>query len=191
MGHTSKKENSCTLRQLLEKFFEELTGYAEHKKMIKHQDENIKTLKENLKSDEILLHVDFSENYNTKYREEIQSFHFGGSRKQISIHTGVLYYLKDKEVEKQSFATCSSNIDHHSHAITAHLVPIFELAKRKVANIKTLHFLSDGPTSQYRNQFNLGLMKVMLPKYFPYLAKWVWNYSVAGHGKGRSHACIF
>lgn len=56
------------------------------------QFEAIKQLKFNLKEDEILIHVDFSENYSLKYNEEIQSFHFGGSRGQVSLHTGVIYY---------------------------------------------------------------------------------------------------
>lgn len=40
---------------------------------------------------EALIHVDFSENYSLKYATEVQSFHFGGSRQQVSLHTAVIY----------------------------------------------------------------------------------------------------
>lgn len=39
-----------------------------------------KNLKKNLSVSEANIHVDFSENYALKYAEEVQSFHFGGSR---------------------------------------------------------------------------------------------------------------
>lgn len=62
-----------------------------HVAAIKHQYKFIKSLKETIKESDILLHIDFSENFSCKYFEEIQSIHFGASRKQISIHTGVTY----------------------------------------------------------------------------------------------------
>ena len=37
--------------------------------------------------------IDFSENYYCKYSAEIQSVHFGASKKQISLHTGVFFYF--------------------------------------------------------------------------------------------------
>ena len=38
-------------------------------------------LKENLKENECLIHVDFSENYECKMSREIQTMHFGESKK--------------------------------------------------------------------------------------------------------------
>ena len=50
-------------------------------------------LKSVLTEDGILLHLDFSENYNSycTFDKEIQSVHLGASQRQISIHTGVAY----------------------------------------------------------------------------------------------------
>lgn len=60
---------------------------------------------ENISEGEVLVRVDFSENYACKYFTEAQSVHFGASRQQVSIHTGVLYYAMhhlSRDNEKQS-----------------------------------------------------------------------------------------
>jgi len=48
--------------------------------------------------------------------------------------------------------------------------------------VDTLHFQSDGPTTQYRNKINFCLAATV-PKLLGFGAVW-WNFSEAGHGKG-------
>ncbi|CAH0717729.1 unnamed protein product, partial [Brenthis ino] len=62
-----------------------------HEFNIVHQYMAMKLKKETLTERDAIIHVDFSKKYQTKYAEEVQSFHFGGSREQISIHTVVVY----------------------------------------------------------------------------------------------------
>lgn len=59
-------------------------------------------MKDNLKENEAIIHFDFSENYACKYSQEIQSAHFGGSKKQISLHTSVIYYKTGDDKAIQS-----------------------------------------------------------------------------------------
>lgn len=47
--------------------------------------------KNKLTESEIVVHCDFSENYVCKFTEEVQAMHFGASKQQISLHTGVIY----------------------------------------------------------------------------------------------------
>lgn len=89
---TTKKKQYDFIRNIILKLENVLPKFMKHISNIVMQFEAIKQLKFNLKEDEILIHVDFSENYSLKYNEEIQSFHFGGSRGQVSLHTGVIYY---------------------------------------------------------------------------------------------------
>jgi len=49
-------------------------------------------MKAKLLQNEAIMIIDFSENYLCKYSSETQSVHFGVSRQQVSLHTGVLYY---------------------------------------------------------------------------------------------------
>ncbi|KAF9424321.1 hypothetical protein HW555_000460 [Spodoptera exigua] len=66
-----------------------------HERNIVHQHSAYKIKKTKLIKKEAVIHMDFSENYLTKYAEEIQAFHFGGSRQQISLHTVVTYTKED------------------------------------------------------------------------------------------------
>lgn len=64
----------------------------------------------------------------------------------------------------------------------AHLEPILGELCETFPQITTLHFLSDGPVTQYRNKNNFYLLSTV-----PFLSgftKVTWNYSEKSHGKG-------
>lgn len=178
---TVKEKIECTLEVLLGDLELELKKkYCRHVYNIKHQYEQIKTLKEKITETECIVHVDFSENYGCKLNSEVQGMHFGASRNQVSLHTGVTY-LKDKT--PSSFCTISDNTRHDPSAIWAHLHPILSEIKATHPNIKTIHFISDGPTTQYRSRNNFYLMRwKCLDKYG--FSSVTWNFTEAGHGKG-------
>ena len=67
----------------------QLPRYLKHAHITKHQQGQLKLIQKNLKTNEVMIVVDFSKNYNCKYANEVQSTHFGASKKQISLHTGV------------------------------------------------------------------------------------------------------
>lgn len=141
-------------------------------------------LKENLKETELMIQIDFAENYMTKYAKEIQSIRFGASKGQLSIHTGVYYAKNDTSLDTVSFATVSDNLDHQAHAVWGHL----KSALQKILSVKplvsTLHVFSDGPTSQYRNRTNIYLWIKILRDQFPQITASTWTFSEPGHGKG-------
>ena len=80
---------------------------------IKHQYQSIRKLKDKLTENDIILHVDFSENYACKYEAEIQSVNFGASQKQISLHTGVMW----SETASNGFCTISDDLRHGTGGI--------------------------------------------------------------------------
>ena len=129
--------------------------------------------------------IDFSENYVAKYNEEVQSVHFGASKRQISLNTGV-FYLKgtDNKLKAKSFCTLSDNLDHQAHAVWAHMAPILKMVSRNHPETVAVHFFSDSPSSQYRNRFNMHLMKTKVPMFFKKVKYITWNFMEAGHGKG-------
>lgn len=129
---------------------------------------------------DLFLHVDFSENYKCKYSAEPQSVHFGASRKQITLHTGVIY---GKDL-KEGFCTLSPSLLHTAEAITAHIKVALRYYLEKFPDTTTLHFLSDSPSNQYRNKKMFLFMYKRIPELFPSINQVVWNYSEAGHGKG-------
>lgn len=88
---TVKKNVMTTEDALANEFHDRLFRFRQHIFNIRWQYGAYRQLRENMRNNECLLHVDFSENYSCKYSQEIQSVHFGGSHQQASLHTGVLY----------------------------------------------------------------------------------------------------
>lgn len=88
--------------------------------------------------------------------------------------------------QKEGFCTVSSSLRHDAAAVLAHICPIIEhyQSKPEVDNIDTLHFLSDSPSTQYRNKKIFYYIQSYLPTLFPNIKKISWNYCEAGHGKG-------
>uniref|UniRef100_A0A8D8WWA4 Uncharacterized protein n=1 Tax=Cacopsylla melanoneura TaxID=428564 RepID=A0A8D8WWA4_9HEMI len=175
---SSKITERGTVSQLGQSFNDELSKFKKHVFNIKNQYKAYRTLKENLHDNETVIHIDFSENYMCKYSSEIQSFHFGASRKQATIHTGVLY-LKDKD--PISFASVSNCLDHGPNAIWAHLKPVLEKLKRENPQVQLVHFFSDGPATQYKQKKSFYLF---CTKLFEMFQGGTWNFFESSHGKG-------
>lgn len=179
-----KKKFEDYPRNVIYKLESTLDAFLRHNLNIIVQYDVIKQLKQNLNEKEILVHIDFSENYCLKYNQEIQSFHFGGSREQVSLHTGVIYY-KDNDGEAfktKSFCTVSNCLQHDAKAIWAHLQPILKMINSLVT-YETVHFLSDSPSSQYRNRFIFYII-TKFKDINQNISKVTWNYQESGHGKG-------
>ena len=77
-----------TCAELLTIFHQKLDSPTKHHHNWLHQAKECRALKESLGEDEIVLDVDFSENFSCKLNSDVQAFHFGGSWKQATIiHT--------------------------------------------------------------------------------------------------------
>ncbi|KAF0720389.1 1 2C2-dihydroxy-3-keto-5-methylthiopentene dioxygenase, partial [Aphis craccivora] len=157
--HTVKDKITVSVMDAVNTFNDDYIKYLYHEGNVIHQFRAIKMLKTKLNPNEVLIHSDFSENYSMKYSTEIQAFHFGGSRKQYTLHTSQIYLKKDKysSVVPQSMCTLSECLDHGPDAVWAHLQPIFQFIQRTVPQI-TIHSIE--------------------------ISLCTWNYMEAGHGKG-------
>ncbi|CAH0719504.1 unnamed protein product, partial [Brenthis ino] len=116
----AKTENKGTLKDLVDLFNKEMNKFKIHVYNMRHQQRQYKLCIENLDYNECALHIDFSENWLCKHHEEIQAMHFGASKNQITLHTGVLYIKNEKPL---SFCTISAENCHTPEAIWAHLDP--------------------------------------------------------------------
>ncbi|CAG9136304.1 unnamed protein product [Plutella xylostella] len=116
-----------------------------------------------------------------KYNKEIQAVHFGASHKQITLHTSVIY---TKDRKPQCFCTFSGVNKHTPEAIWAHLKPILASLKEETPQLTTIHFFSDGPSSQYRQKKNFYLLTCQ-PTPLGYTSV-TWNFFEAAHGKGAA-----
>lgn len=181
-----KEKFSISALKAVDLFETEFIKFLFHEGNALHQVRAIKFLKSQLAEDEILIHCDFSENYSMKYASEIQSFHFGGSRQQFSLHTSQIYFKKDSfsNLISQSMCTLSENLDHGPAAVWGHLQPVLQFIKETVPRVKKVHFLSDSPSAQYRNRTIFYLLSHALRESLDNIEVATWNYQESGHGKG-------
>lgn len=181
---TVKETIRCSVQELKEHFTKLLVQFKIHVFNMCHQFKTLKDLRSKLMQNEAMVVMDFSENYTCKYSSEVQSAHFGGSKPEITIHTGV--YFTSNRPKGQQFATISSNNRHDACAVWAHLKPILKVIKDENPNVDTIHLQSDGPTSQYKNRKALFLLTIFLKAMG--MNRGYWNYTEPGHGKGIADA---
>ena len=175
-----KEVQSGSIYDLTTEFEEQLQRFKTHYFNIRHQFISYRQLRKQMKSNEALVHVDFSENYIAKLANAVSSYHYGASQHQISLHTGV-YYVGANSFP-YTFCSVSDNLEHGPPAIWAHLNPVIEHIKTMHDDVDVLHFFSDGPTSQYRQKGNFyKFCKIMAEKGFKLAT---WNFHESGHGKG-------
>lgn len=179
MRKTVKQQVTGRIQELKTSYIEQLKIIKPHMYTIAHQYDVMRAKKNELAVNEGMLHIDFSENWTVKTLSAVQSAHFGASVEQITLHTGVAYFTANQSM---SFCSISDNRDHGPAAVWSHILPILEHIKKYRDNIDTLHFASDGPTTQYRNRFNFFLA-THFPAKIGFRIAW-WNFSEAGHGKG-------
>lgn len=182
---TVKVSVKSTIKDLIQAFLDALPKMLQHKFAISHQYQAVAQMKNNLKENEAILHVDFSENYLCKYATETQSVHFGASRQQLSLHTCILYYCSEpNKIDTYCFCSVSDCLRHDAVAIYSHISKALKhLCKDKNINMKTLHILSDGPSGQYKNKSNFYLFSQHLLNSLG-VTSGSWNFWESGHGKG-------
>ena len=128
-----------------------------HTYRIHHQYKTIKSLKDNLPEDHYIMHFDYNENWSCKYNKEITSVHFGASQQQATLRDGLIYTNNGPT----SFCTVSDSPVHDANGVFAHLRPVITYVKKEHPNIKHIHYVTDSPSSQYRNKTMFYLIGVI------------------------------
>lgn len=96
-GHTKKLSK-------VEKLFEKSFGvFKEDIFNMRHQAKAYKCLKNQLQEVVLIYQIDFSQNYVAKYGTEIQATHFGASKRQMLLHTGLGYNIHGQDTKAQTF----------------------------------------------------------------------------------------
>lgn len=111
---------------------------------------------------------------------EVQSFNFGDSHQQATLHTGVLY--AGAQPSPVAFSSTFPSRRHDLPAIWAHLDPVLAMVKERDPEVKWLHFFSNGPASQYKQKGNFFLFSIEPFKRGFHDTSW--NLFEASHGKG-------
>lgn len=157
----------------------EVNDFSEHVARLRKQFFEIRNLKQTLPEGEVVLHMDFAENYNCKTADEIQSAYWNQS--QVTLHPMVLYYRDTTSLQHKSCVAVSDCLTHASSTVLAILEDFFALDFPELRNIKHVHYWTDSPTSQYRNRY---MFETIMKHKTLFGCTATWNYFEAGHGKG-------
>ena len=129
---------------------------------------------------EVIVQMDFAENYTCQSVEEVQSAYWNAS--MVTLHPAVVYFRsKTGEMTHQSMVFVSDEMGHNSSTVFAFLKELIPQLKVILPDIKHIHYFTDSLTSQYRNKtifYLLSRHKDLLD------VNASWNYFEAGHGKG-------
>ena len=188
---TSKTVNGrCVLEtfhmssdDFVDEFVSQMTEFKLHHFTWLKQRDYFKTVKEkahgNLNENEIVVQVDFAENYATVNQNEPQNkFYF---KDQITLHNAVAYFRLNNKAETRSMSVISDHMAHNTMAVHAFLKPMFKYLIKLNPSAKKVIMYSDNCTGQYKNCYNIGSLLNFKQMYNLDVE---WHFSDACHGKG-------
>ena len=126
------------------------------------------------------VHMDFSENWVISYPNEPQPAYY--SKDPITVHPVVIHHKEGNETKVKTLVLVTDDRVHYAGAIFAFLRVINNVINNQLPNIRFVHYLTDSPTSQYRNA---KISSVIAKHYDLFSKKASWSYFESGHGKGH------
>jgi hypothetical protein len=157
-------------------FLDELKLMKGHIERVYAQHKACRELREKLGDHECTAQMDFAENWMISYPNEPQSVYYG--KEPVTLYPTVIHFSNGN---KKSLALVTDDRKHDSGAVYAFLKVIIDIIKSEHPDVSTIHYLTDGPSSQYRNVCCLSLI-ANHEEIFGIKASWL--YFEAGHGKG-------
>lgn len=124
--------------------------FREHVKRVNNQYAAMRNLRDNMKDGEVLVWMDFAENFNCLSVEEVQSACWNSE--MVTLHTQVIYFPKSHTISHSSVYGVSSVLCHNAVAVKAMLRKLIPLIKENYPQLEKVNYLTDSPTSQYRNK---------------------------------------
>ena len=129
-----------------------------------------------LKDNEMLIHVDYSENYKNKQQDEIKSAFYGQG--QFTIYTACIYVKHEGKNVCKCYALVTLENDHSCN-VSFGLNDFLIKEAFKYKHCDVVKFWSDGCASQFRSRYAFYMMTKFNPD-----INIQWHYFEANHGNG-------
>ena len=91
--------------------------------------------------------------------------------------------MENGEKRFQHYVLCSDDLGHDKNSIYFYNKFIIDDIRSKGAKVDTVNYWSDGPSSQFKNQFNFTNL---LFHEYDHHASADWNFFATSHGKGEN-----
>lgn len=178
----------CTLEvkvESLEDYINSLSNkiwiLTRHHFVSQQQSKYMKELKQNLNEFEAVILGDFSENYSFIVQDAAQGFHWENS--QCTLHPFVVYWKdlsKNNALKHISYCALSPETRHNTVMVYSFLKVLLTDLKKRLPQILTIHYFSDGCAGQYKNRYNFSNL-CSHEEDFGLQA--IWHFFGTGHGK--------
>ena len=95
----------------------------------------------------------------------------------------LVHYMENGEKRFQHYVLCSDDLGHDKNSIYFYNKFIIDDIRSKGAKVDTVNYWSDGPSSQFKNQFNFTNL---LFHEYDHHASADWNFFATSHRKGEN-----
>ena len=173
---------SCELS--IEEFIEEVTAHFDtlrvHHFIAKSKSNFLKDLKEKLKENELIILLDFAENYSFIVQNGVQGYHWNNS--QVKLHPIVVYYKKSGILCSKSYCLISDCLNHDTNVVHKFMSVVLNDIRAKRPNATKCIYFSDGAFSQYKNCKNFINLRHHNSDHG---LEAEWNFFATSHGKSQ------
>ena len=165
--------------QFIAFFATEMNHFRPHCHYIEEIYDNIKKLKEDLAENECIVQMDYAENFGIRFYNEITEVYY--NNQQITIFPMVVYTKEQGKLCHRSYVGITDDTNHTAPTSFSFISCLVTRIRVTNPSIETIHFITDSPTSQFRNRTIAHLVS-HFHHYLKMKASWTWL--EAGHGKG-------
>lgn len=161
-------------------FCEKIEKLLPHAFISQQQSDYFKKQKQDLQTDEIIVCLDFAENYAFIVQNAPPGFHWNND--QATVFVCYIYY-KDLQnsLKGKGFVIISDNLNHDTVAVYTYQKLLIQYLTQHFSNIDKIQYFSDGAPQQFKNYKNI------LNLYYhdeDFDLKAEWNFFPTAHGKG-------
>ena len=154
--------------------------FRNHCARISTQNQAVELLRNTLQPHrEAAVQMDYSENWSAKYPDEISGVYY--DKAQTTLHPMVVHYHDGEKLKHKSYVRVSSVSQHTVPTIYSFIFKLMVDLTQILPDLEIIHFITDGPSSQYRNRTVVALVSEF-ERLHRIRATWTWL--EAGHGKG-------
>lgn len=144
---------SMIVSEYIDLLIETIDALTPHSYIAKCQAKYLKSRKEDLPEDSLIVLGDFAENYTFVVQDEVQSFHW--SKQHCTLHPIVVYYKENGKLLQKSFCILSDDLEHDTSFVYEIMRELLKIVREEMPFINKVEYFSDGCAGQYKNFKNL------------------------------------
>ena len=129
-------------------------GLRPHHFINTSQSAYLKSLKQNIQENAVIILSDFAENYSFVVQDAVQGHHWDNS--QATIHPFAVYLSESGKAKCLSICVITDCLRHDTTTVHAFVSNVLAHLKKELPNITKVIYFSDGAASQYKNHKNFS-----------------------------------